>query len=304
MSRSPSGRWSVVCASPAGESGNQWGDTWFARDLVDALNRAGKPAQVIFRDQEHAPERMTDEVVIVLRGLRRIRPQRRRWRQSPTWVLWVISHPEMVTHSEIDEYDLAFAASTTWGGPEVRPLLQATNVHRFTTRPDIADTGEPVLFVGSTRGQFRPIIRDAIVAGIRPAVYGVGWEEFISPELHRAAFLPNERLPTAYASAHLVLNDHWQAMADNGFLSNRLFDAVACGARVISDPAQGLTEVFGEAVAQYSSPAELASLVANKDLVFGTTQQRIQRAQDLSQRHSFDARARELITVVEQWQRS
>ena len=29
--------WSVVVAAPKGPAGEQWGDTWFARDLVDAL---------------------------------------------------------------------------------------------------------------------------------------------------------------------------------------------------------------------------------------------------------------------------
>ena len=41
--------WAVVVAAPKGEAGEQWGDTWFARDLVDALNRAGESARVVFR---------------------------------------------------------------------------------------------------------------------------------------------------------------------------------------------------------------------------------------------------------------
>ena len=33
----------------------------------------------------------------------------------------------------------------------------------------------------------------------------------------------------------MVLNDHWEDMRAEGFLSNRLFDAVASGARVVTD---------------------------------------------------------------------
>ena len=46
--------------------------------------------------------------------------------------------------------------------------------------------------------------------------------------------IPNRRLAAAYAGAGVVLNDHWDDMRAGGFVSNRLFDAVASGARVVS----------------------------------------------------------------------
>jgi glycosyltransferase involved in cell wall biosynthesis len=291
--------WSVVVSAPKGEAGAQWGDTWFAADLVDALNRAGHRAKTVFRSGAESEARERDDVVLVLRGLRRVTPRR----GDATWLLWVISHPELVEVDEPGQYDGVFAASESWSraakdefGVPVQPLLQATNPRRF--RPDAAppDSGEPVLFVGSTRGEYRPVVRDALAAGVDVSVFGVGWEQFLPPERIAGEFITNDVLPAAYASAGIVLNDHWPDMAAEGFLSNRLFDATACGTRVVSDQAAGITRVFGDIVRTYGSATELASLLtAPLDDVFPARKNRLALAERVAQHHSFDARAEVLI---------
>jgi O-antigen biosynthesis protein len=292
-------RWSVVISAPKGDAGTQWGDTWFASDLVEALQRAGEDARVVFRGGATVEAREYDDVVLVLRGLRRFVPRR----GGATWMLWVISHPELVESDEPAQYDAVFAASHHWRraqsdefGVPVTPLLQATNPERF--RPDAAepDTGEPVLFAGSTRGEFRPAVRAAVAAGIDVSVYGVGWEEFLPPERIRGEFIANDRLPAAYASAGVVLNDHWTDMANDGFLSNRLFDVAACGSRLLTDPATGLHDVFGDAVRTYGDQAELAAaLTGDRDVVFPDRSARLELAERVRREHSFDARAAVLI---------
>jgi len=287
--------WAVVVASPSGEAGDQWGDTWFGRDLVDALNRHGQRAKLVYRGGASTEARDRDDVVLVLRGLRRVTPRP----SSTTWLLWVISHPELVDDAEIAEYDYVFAASPTWRRGVVTPLLQATNAQRFTPGAAPADTGERYLFVGSTRGEFRPIVRDAIAAGVPLGVYGVGWSEYIEAQYIRGEFLPNAEVPAAYASARVVLNDHWPEMASEGFLSNRLFDAVAAGARVISDEAAGLHEVFGDSVITYSTPEQLRALLeAPLDATFASATRRLENAATMAREHSFDARAQQLIATA------
>jgi spore maturation protein CgeB len=85
-------------------------------------------------------------------------------------------------------------------------------------------------------------------------------------------------------------------MASHGFLNNRLFDAVACGARVVSDEVPGLAEVFGDAVAIYRSPRDLAALCdpAHRQR-FGSEDVRRARAAAVAADHSFAARARQLM---------
>jgi hypothetical protein len=293
-------RWTVLTSAPAGPAGEQWGDTWFARDLVASLQSLGQDARVASRKGAHSLEREEDDVVLVLRGLTEVKP--RRINRSTTWLLWVISHPELVTEPEAVAYDGVFAASRHWAPGFIAPLplLQATNPARFNPRAGVPDSGDRVLFVGSTRGVFRPIVRDAIDAGIDLSLYGVGWQEYVAPERIGGEFLANDSLPAAYASAQVVLNDHHPQMAALGFLSNRLFDATATGTRVVSDPALGLTDVFGEHVRTYAGADELAALVRDHDTAFPPLDQRRAFAAHIAREHSFDARAAQLIAHVQQ----
>ena len=63
-------RWSIVVSAPRPPAGDQWGDTVFARDLVAALERAGHRAKVVFRPGAESEGRESDDVVVVLRGLK------------------------------------------------------------------------------------------------------------------------------------------------------------------------------------------------------------------------------------------
>lgn len=300
-SRSRGLRWTIVTSAPKGEAGEQWGDTWFARDLADALRRAGQQVKVVSRAGADSSRRVDDDVVLVLRGLRTVSPPVDR---DSVWLLWVISHPDLVTAEEAAGYDAVFAASASWeapGGVEVTSLLQATAPGRFRPEAAQSDTGDAVLFVGSTRGEFRPAVRAALQSSRagEVAVYGVGWQEYLPAERIAGEFVPNDQLPAAYAAAGIVLNDHHPDMAQAGFLSNRLFDAVASGARVLSDHAVGLTETFGSAVAVFDSEGDLVRLLNMPvDEVFPDRAERLARAEQIASEHSFDARAAVLIDRV------
>jgi hypothetical protein len=287
----------VVIAAPAGSDGHRWGDTWFAADLVAALERAGQRARVLRRSE--VAESDGDDVVLVLRGLRRF-PRRPR---PGTWLLWVISHPELVEAEEAAEYDAVFAASASWSRASAlgaRPLLQATDPARFHPGAAPPGTGADVLFVGSTRGEFRPAVRDARAAGFAPRVYGVGWAEYLPPGDIAGPFIEHDDLPAAYASAGVVLNDHWPDMAAEGFLSNRLFDAAATGARVASDPAVGLADVFGDVVRTFTDAASLRALLEDPQAAFPDEAARRDLAARIAREHAFDVRARDLIAWADQ----
>jgi hypothetical protein len=274
---SPS-RWAVKVSAPIGPLGESWGDTFFARHLSEALNSQGIDTLLDYRDTETRPESdYLDDVRLVIRGLRNVPINRAQLSPNVVNVLWVISHPELVTVAELAEYDLVFAASATWASTmteqlgatgsqvQVLPLLQATSVNPTSVTATIdgeTDLSLDVLFIGNTRHTFRDAVREAVAAGANLSVYGKNWDEFIDARYIRGENLPNRHLPQAYASARIVLNDHWADMREAGFISNRLFDAVASGARVLSDHIDGLDVLFEGAVQTYQSSQEFAFLVA------------------------------------------
>jgi GT2 family glycosyltransferase len=295
-------RWAVKNAAPAGPGGDRWGDTHFAAALATALRDEGQEVVVDRRPEWDRPTGRHDDVVLVLRGLVEHEPG-----PEQVSLLWVISHPELVTREEVQGYDRVLAAGRAWAerrardwGVPIEPLLQATDPERF--HPDAAapGSGDAVLFVGNSRRVLRPVVRDALAAGLPLAVYGDLWSGLVPDEVVRARSIPNESLAAAYRSAGVVLNDHHDAMREDGFVSNRLFDAVASGARVVTDPVDGVAELFGASVQVYETPEDLRRLatLSDPDSVFGDDASRRAAAERVRTEHSFAARARRLVEVA------
>jgi len=129
-------------------------------------------------------------------------------------------------------------------------------------------------------------------------VFGDGWEAFIDSAHVGADHLANDLVPSAYRGARIVLNDHWADMARLGFYSNRLFDAVASGARVVSDPVEGLEDVLGPSVRTYRTHDELRSLLDPASTAWPDDDTIVANAARVANEHSFAARAKVLLDDV------
>jgi GT2 family glycosyltransferase len=298
----PSLRWCIKNPAPAGEQGDKWGDTHFADAIAGALRRRGQEVLIDRRDSWERASGRHDDVNLVLRGLSAFHPS-----PENVSILWVISHPDLVQPAEAVHFDRVLAASMTWGveqGPKwgirIDPLLQATDPERFNPDLGVPDTGEPVLFVGGSRKTHRPVVMAAVEQGLPVSIYGFDWEGLVPPSLVKAAYLPNDQVGAAYRNAGLVLNDHWEDMRVAGFVSNRLFDAVAAGARVISDDVAGVKELFGDSVQVMRDPGDLVRLssLPDPDSVFGDDRARRETAARVAREHSFDARAAQLLDIA------
>jgi GT2 family glycosyltransferase len=298
----PSLRWAIKNPAPANARAQRWGDTHFANRLAAALRRLGQQVVIDNRPEFYRPTGMLDDVVLVLRGLA---PYEANYGQVS--VCWLISHPDMFSRAEAESFDRVFAASESWSAEmskrwriRIDPLLQATEPSEYY--PDLArpDTGHPVLFIGNSRGQLRPLVRAAVERGLPLSVYGPEWKGLIPDEYVKARSFPFDQAGAAYRAAGVVLNDHWEDMRNNGFLSNRLFDAVASGARVITDEVVGLGDLFGRSVQIARDADELARLAgaADLDAIFGDDQERRKVAAQVHAEHSFDVRARQLLESV------
>jgi glycosyltransferase involved in cell wall biosynthesis len=297
-------RWSIKIGAPTVARRPNWGDWHFGVALKQALERLGHEAVVDSKDAWDRSTAWLDDVSLVLRGVTPHLPN-----PGQINLLWVISHPERVSAREAAGYDAVFAASasltrrlTEGLGRPVEMLLQCTDQHRF--RPVAPDLGRrhEVLFVGNARGT-RDSVAAALQAGIVPSVYGLRWKGLLPEGAWCGEYIPNEHLPATYRAAGVVLNDHWDDMRREGLLSNRLFDLVACGARVVSDDVPGLHDVFGDAVSTYHTPTELAAAVAAcRSESRDDRRMREEISAAVRRDHSFDARARRLVEEVERLQ--
>jgi O-antigen biosynthesis protein len=179
-------------------------------------------------------------------------------------------------------------------------LEQATDP--WAMRPDpTPELAHELVYVANSRNVLRPIARDLLPTERDLAIWGTRWEGLIDTSQLVADHVPNEELHRVYSSAGIVLNDHWDDMREHGYISNRIYDALACGALVLSDDVPGLAERFGDAVAVYRSPAELHDLI---ERLLADPAERRRRGEEgraaVLAHHTFAHRIDELLAVVQE----
>ena len=276
-----------------------WGDLHFARAVQRQLERVGYPARVHILPDWSGDASARDDVALHLFGLA---PRPRLAGQLS--LLWIISHPNKVTDELTSSADRIYVASDSFAtelaartSVSVAPLHQATDEVRF--HPDPTGPHHEVLFVGNSRGVRRDILADLVPTTFGLAVYGRWPPDRLDPAYLRGELIPNSDLHRYYSSADVVLNDHWPDMRAAGFLSNRLYDALASGACVVSDRAAGIEEEFDGAVATYSDAGDLRLLI--RDLLTDPGRRRALaergRAAVLD-RHTFKHRAAVILADV------
>ncbi|MFD6139801.1 hypothetical protein [Promicromonospora sp. NPDC060271] len=302
----PSLRWAIKIAAPAADRARQWGDFHFANSLADALRALGQRAVVDNRLNDARFTSYTDDVVVTLRGLFAVTLP-----TNVTSVAWVISHPDAVTARELATYDLRYAASPRWARDvssawdlPVRPLLQCTDPSRFYLDDEpVPEVVGKALFVGNSRGEARPVVMHTVASGTPIAVYGEQWEGFLPAAAIAGTYVPNEILRRYYRSAAWALNDHWADMRDLGFVSNRVFDVLASGGRLLTDAIEGLDEITRNVLperglARFRTAEDLEAVLAGEGGAWYDETSLRALSDHVRKEHSFGARAQVLLEDV------
>ena len=293
-------RFGIRIGVPRWDVAESWGDYHFARAVQRSLERVGHPTRVHFFPDWSSAAAARDPVALHVFGLEEA-PTRR----AQLNLLWQISHPDLASPELYDRYDAAFVASDWFARrmagrtrTPVRALHQATDPERF--RPDPTGPRHELLFVANSRSVARKVVVDLAGTTHDLAVYGTGWrEDLIEPRFVRGEGIPNVEVGRYYSSAAIVLNDHWPDMRAQGFISNRIYDALACAAFVISDDVEGIAAEFDDGVLTYRERPELEALI---ERYLGDPEERARiaargRAAVLA-RHTFDQRAAEILAFV------
>lgn len=288
----------IRIAAPLAER-EAWGDYHFAQSLQEALERLGHQARIEFRGEWNNKPLIHDSVAVVLRGLAGDRP-----RPGQLSLMWNISHPDQIGYDEYAAYHGIFVASSSWAallsqilGRPVETMLQCTDRTRFGFAPRPPAPSGPGVFVGNSRKTYRDILRWSVEAGLPVAVHGQHWEDYIPTAMIRSQNVPNNRLSGLYATAAFVLNDHWPSMRDFGFVSNRVFDVLGCGGRLVSDELPAIRGLFGDAVLMVRDQQDFNARFAGCPPALPPSERRA-AAQKVLRHHTFDARARQLVDWV------
>ncbi|MGR3511218.1 MAG: glycosyltransferase family protein [Paracoccaceae bacterium] len=281
-----------------------WGDHAFAVSLAGALERAGHKAEIkTVRDwYQNGP---ADQIDIVLRG---DTPYQRRYGHLTfMWALYVNDIGEL--RQSALSADHVFAAGqplvddlvNIYGADTVSLLPQAFDASLM--KPLEADaTREGATFVGISKRFRRPIVRQALRAGLPLQLWGRGWADSPAAKFAKGERLDQMELGAVYASSEIVLNDHRADMARFGIPSNRIFDALACATPVITDPVAWLPEDLAPFVHQVNDARgvqQAAAAIGSEDAT--RKHERRALALQMRDRHSFDARAAEIIAKARQF---
>lgn len=300
--------WVIKCPAPEGEKKVRWGDYAYAVALKRYLDRMGM--YTIIDLHEDWDCEVNADVVLVLRGREFYRPDRRN--SKCLYIMWNISHPEMVTEEEYKLYDIICVGSLHYAKAlqqkldiPVYPLLQCTDTELFYPDPAAEkNRGGDYLFIGNSRGVARPCVLWAAREKLPLKIWGAGWKAMLGPDktMVQEVFIENSQIPALYRSARVTLNDHWKDMLDYQFVNNRIFDALACGLPVISDCCDELREIFPDAVLYYSNKEEFDQCVKEIETHYDEVKARVDAQWPMiKEKYSFEARARELVEMVENY---
>lgn len=300
--------WVIKCPAPEGEKKVRWGDYAYAVALKRYFDRMGM--YTIIDLHEDWDCEVNADVVLVLRGREFYRPDRRN--TKCTYIMWNISHPEMVTEEEYKLYDIICVGSLHYAKAlqqkldiPVYPLLQCTDTELFYPDPAAEKKrGGDYLFIGNSRGVARPCVLWAAGEKLPLKIWGAGWKAMLGPDktMVQEVFIENSQIPALYRSARVTLNDHWKDMLDYQFVNNRIFDALACGLPVISDCCDELREIFPDAVLYYRNKEEFDQCVKEIENHYDEIKDRVDAQWPMiKEKYSFEARARELVEMVENY---
>ena len=144
-------------------------------------------------------------------------------------------------------------------------LPQFTRTEKFYPAPN-DDYRTRILYVANQWPDFgvRKTVAYAQKTGVRLAVFGDNWENILTGPYTmwwKKRQIAGDQLKYYYSSADIVLNDTRQDMIDAGFISNRIFDATACKAFVISDYMPEIEEIYGDSVPMYKNEREFKALI-------------------------------------------
>jgi hypothetical protein len=277
-------------------SARTWGDYYFACNLARAFERQGLSSRISFLGETvHSFGRILN---IDLLGLPRP-PESYRLTKALN-VAWIISHPDLMLSIDLDAYDHLFVASnqfieTHLSKYSTSALLQCSP--REFWLENISERDRRPIMIGNARGLDSRFILDlAYESHTKIRLVGSGWENTKYSQICEPV-IPHLKLPSYYGRHTSVLSDHWEDMTRHGFLSNRIFDALACGTPVIGETVQNLPQDFLKFYFACKTVNDFLNAIESSEKLCCNSNEIFQMSQLIREEHSFDNRT---VQIMEQ----
>lgn len=278
-----------------------WGDFHYGLSLSHSLRSLGLAVEI-----QYWPDWVETEadVLLVLRGLRETEEIKGDFNRK---IIWLYSHPEDVPDKELHLFDTILSGSSRHTDELVQrnfrayTFLQCTDDHVFFPKTEKkSNFGHAFIFVGNYRPSGRPLVERAINAQLPLKIWGKFWDE----ESHQPCvvddYFPNQSLGELYRNSYCTLNDHWKDMVSHNYVNNRVFDALACGLPLLTEPNSGLDELNLKGIKVIDPEESFDNAIDDFILHYNHYQQGAESdASLIMENHTFEARARQFSSLLE-----
>jgi len=262
----------------------KWGDYWVKYELIKEFEKLG-----------WIVDNANPSIIIHLFGSPIKLPK------NTFNIVWIYGHPNSVNPYILKQYNKIFCLSSSFAkkikkwGFDIEIMIGATN-----KKPVQSDIKYDIVFVGNTRPVpgGRKIIHDLLPTSYNLKVWGKGWEKILPEKYYGGEYIDYSRLNELYSSSLITLNDHHQDMAQEGFVSVRIFDILASGGFCISDKNSGIKEIFGDTVPQYESSEHLKKFV---NFYIDNPEERlklIEKSKKIALSHTWKNRVKQFLKVI------
>ena len=281
--------WSIKCPAPDSRfrfHGGKYGDYAYCLTIRRQLEQLGYYAYVDCYEDWDCP--VEADVVLVIRGVHEYRPDRRNTRTR--YVLWMVSHPELITEEELERYDLVLADSESYAealqqkvSVPVKPFYVLTDTEMFFPREEKNSSPKyNRVFIGNTRGVLRNCVRWCNDNGIDVDVWGAEWEKFYpdSMYVHLHGQVEYNQISEIYRNSRFVINDHYPEMIDTEMLNNRFPEVLLCGTPMICDWAESFERNYGDMVLFYRNEEEFVQCMKEMEERYDELLDNVRKNQD------------------------
>jgi hypothetical protein len=293
----------VLIRNPAVENPNDqifWGDFHYGLSLSRSLEELGCEVEIQYWPNWIEAEA---DVLLVLRGLRETEEIEGDFN---TKTVWLISHPKDVPDHELRLFDVVLAGSLKHTKELIKrdftahQFLQCTDDRVFHLRSKKKlDFDNAFIFVGNCRGRSRSLLERAIVSHIPLRIWGKHWIRENDESFVVNRYYPNECLGDLYRNSFCTLNDHWEDMISYHYVNNRVFDALACGLPLLSEPNPGIDLLKFDGI-KVVKPGESFDDAVD-DFIVNYKHFHEAAFNDASlilEKHTFKARAQQFLTLI------